>query len=316
MTPNELRSLTDLRYIVAVARERHFGRAAEACFVSQPTLSVAVRKLEDKLGVAIFERGPGEVTMTPVGREIVEQAQRVLEAADLIPHIAANRQDELAGVLNLGVIYTVGPYLLPQLIPLLHQRAPGMPLRIEENYTAVLSEQLKQGRMDVLILSLPFEEPGIMTQSLYEEPFVVAMPAGHPLESHTAIDPHDLARADLLLLGPGHCFRDQVLRFCPECRYANNAMPGTLQRTLEGSSLETIRLMVASGMGVTVLPLTSAGSLAVPDGLLTVRPFVEPVPTRVVALAWRKSFPRPAAVRALAEAIADCPLGEGVRRLA
>ena len=161
-------TLTELRYIVAVARERHFGHAAETCFVSQPTLSVAVRKLEDELGVTLFERGPGEVTMTAAGRRVVEQAQRVLEEASLIKQIAAQGQDDLTGLLRLGAIYTIGPYLLPHLIPLLHGRAPRMPLQIEENYTAVLSERLKQGELDVIILSLPFREPGILTEPIYE----------------------------------------------------------------------------------------------------------------------------------------------------
>ncbi len=206
-------TLNELRYIVAVARERHFGRASEACHISQPTLSVAVRKLEEELGVTLFERAPGEVGVTPVGRRIVEQAQRVLEEAAAVKRLASQGQDELTGMLRLGVIYTIGPYLLPHLIPRLRRRAPNMPLQIEENYTAVLSERLKDGELDVLILSLPFEEPGIMTRPVYEEPFVVLVPTGHPLEQVTTIDTPTLARQDLLLLGPGHCFRDQVLRF-------------------------------------------------------------------------------------------------------
>ncbi len=306
-------TLTELRYIVAVARERHFGRAAETSFVSQPTLSVAVRKLEDELGVVLFERGPGEVTVTPVGRRIVEQAQRVLEEADALKTIAAQGKDELAGVLRLGVIYTIGPYLLPHLIPQLRHSAPKMPLQIEENYTAVLGERLKQGKLDVLILSLPYEEAGILTEPLYEEPFVVVMPAGHVLEHEAAIDPHELSHEDLLLLGPGHCFRDQVLQVCPECNRASVASDAdNMQKTLEGSSLETIRLMVATGMGVTVLPQTSVNGYAYPQDFVSVRPFAEPAPKRLVALAWRKSFPRPAAIRALAKAVRACPLGEGV----
>ncbi|RTL05480.1 MAG: hydrogen peroxide-inducible genes activator [Lysobacterales bacterium] len=309
-------TLTELRYIVAVARERHFGRAAEACFVSQPTLSVAVRKLEDELGVVLFERGPGEVTVTPVGRRVVGQAQRVLEEADAIRALALSGKDELAGVLRLGAIYTIGPYLLPQLIPRLKRVAPHMPLQIEENYTAVLGERLKQGKLDVLILSLPFEESGVLTEALYEEPFVVVMPAGHALEHERAIDVHALAQEDLLLLGPGHCFRDQVLQVCPECNRAAVASDAdNMQRTLEGSSLETIRLMVATGMGVTVLPQTSMTAYASAPELLSVRPFTEPAPKRIVALAWRKSFPRPAAIRVLAAAVRACPLGESIEVL-
>ncbi|MDS4041088.1 MAG: LysR substrate-binding domain-containing protein [Candidatus Competibacter sp.] len=307
-------TLNELRYVVAVARERHFGRAAEACHISQPTLSVAVRKLEDELGVALFERAPGEVTVTPVGRRIVEQAQRVLEEAVVIRQIASQGQDELAGMLRLGIIYTIGPYLLPHLIPRLHRRAPNMPLQIEENYTAVLSERLKEGELDVLILSLPFEEPGVLTRSVYEEPFVVLMPMGHALERVTVVDAPTLAQQELLLLGPGHCFRDQVLQFCPECNRLS-VTSDNMQKTLEGSSLETIRLMVATGMGVTVLPYTSVSGYAYPSDLLSIRPFAEPAPTRVVALAWRKSFPRQRVTALLVEAIRACPLGEGVRLL-
>lgn len=302
-------TLTELRYIIAVARERHFGRAAEACFVSQPTLSVAVRKLEDELGVTLFERATGEIGVTPVGERIVEQAQRVLEEAAVIMHLAALGQDELVGVLRLGAIYTIGPYLLPSLISLLRRNAPQMPLQIEENYTAVLSERLRQGKLDVIVISLPFALPGILSEALYEEPFVVLMPKGHALEREVAIRAPSLAREDLLLLGPGHCFRDQVLQVCPECN-RTTLTSDNIQKTLEGGSLETIRLMVASGMGVTVLPRTSV------DGhdqdMLSVRPFAEPIPRRTVALAWRKSFTRPAAIRVLADSVRQCPLGDKV----
>jgi LysR family hydrogen peroxide-inducible transcriptional activator len=307
-------TLNELRYIVAVARERHFGHAAESCHISQPTLSVAVRKLEDELGVTLFERGPGEMTVTPIGRRIVEQAQRVLEEAAVVRQLASQGQDDLVGMLRLGVIYTIGPYLLPHLIPRLHRRAPDMPLQIEESYTAQLGERLKAGDLDVLILSLPFDEPGVMTQAVYEEPFVVLMPLGHPLEAATQVDAATLARQDLLLLGPGHCFRDQVLRFCPECNRLS-VTSDNMQRTLEGSSLETIRLMVATGVGITVLPYTSVSGYAYPSDLLSVRPFEAPAPTRVVALAWRKSFPRQRVIALLAEAIRACPLGEAVRLL-
>ena len=307
-------TLNELRYIVAVARERHFGHAAESCHISQPTLSVAVRKLEDELGVTLFERGPGEMTVTPIGRRIVEQAQRVLEEAAVVRQLASQGQDDLVGMLRLGVIYTIGPYLLPHLIPRLHRRAPDMPLQIEESYTAQLGERLKAGDLDVLILSLPFDEPGVMTQAVYEEPFVVLMPLGHPLEAATQVDAATLARQDLLLLGPGHCFRDQVLRFCPECNRLS-VTSDNMQRTLEGSSLETIRLMVATGVGITVLPYTSVSGYAYPSDLLSVRPFEAPAPTRMVALAWRKSFPRHRVIDLLAEAIHACPLGEAVRLL-
>ena len=305
-------TLTELRYIVALARERHFGRAAESCFVSQPTLSVAVRKLEDELGLALFERRSNEVAVTRAGEAIVAQARRVLEEVDVIKRLAGEEQDQLKGPLRMGLIYTVGPYLLPELIPAMHERAPDMPLVIEEGYTGVLRNRLAAGELDVLILSLPFNEPGVLTVSLYEEPFVVVLPAAHPWTSRDRIDPASLAEESLLLLGPGHCFRDQVIALCPECRH-DLAMHGDPRVSLEGGSLETIRHMVASGMGITVLPGTAAGAHRYSERLTRIRRFADPVPTREVALAWRKSFTRPKAVQCIIDAVKACNLS-GVRK--
>ena len=298
-------TLTELRYIVALARERHFGRAAEKCFVSQPTLSVAVKKLEDELGVALFERGGTEVTVTPVGTRVVEQAQRVLEETATIRHIAEEGKDELAGPLRFGAIYTIGPYLMPQLIPLLRKRAPRMPLLIQENYTVRLAELLKTGELDVVAISLPFSEPGIVTQAVYDEPFRVLMPANHPWTKKARIPATDLCRENLLLLSQGNCFREQVLHTCSGIERATN---DGMQQSLEGSSLETIRHMVASGVGITVLPSAAAEGRTVDNRLTTVRPFASPVPNRRVALAWRRSFPRPRAVEAVRQAILACRL--------
>jgi LysR family hydrogen peroxide-inducible transcriptional activator len=298
-------TLTELRYIVAVARERHFGRAAEACFVSQPTLSVAVKKLEDELGVALFERRANEVNPTALGERIVAQAQRVLEEAEALKQLAAQGQDPLAEPLKLGAIYTIGPYLLPHLIPALHKRAPKMPLLVEENFTAVLSARLRQGELDAIVISLPFEEPGVVTLALYDEPFVVALPAAHPWTKKKSIKAAELPDESLLLLGSGHCFRDQVLKVCPAL---NRSAAGGLQKTLEGSSLETIRHMVASGAGITVLPCSSVAGAAPEKRLLAIRPFASPAPSRRVALAWRKSFPRPQAIEALRQALLDSRL--------
>jgi LysR family hydrogen peroxide-inducible transcriptional activator len=300
-------TLNELRYVVAVARERHFGRAAEQCFVSQPTLSVAVRKLEDELGVSLFERGAGEVTVTDVGERIVAQAARVLDEAEGIKALARRGRNPLAGPLRLGAIYTIGPYLLPQLVPLVMERAREMPLVIEENFTAVLSERLKRGDLDAVLISLPFDEPGILTRPLYDEPFTVLLPRDHPLADQEAVDLDELGEEDVLLLGAGHCFRDQVLRVCPRCLQAS-ARNGTLQRNLEGGSLETIRYMVASGVGITVLPCTAAAADRFPERLVCTRPFADRTPHRCVALAWRKSFPRVEAVELLAQSIRDIGL--------
>jgi LysR family hydrogen peroxide-inducible transcriptional activator len=301
-------TLTELRYIVAVARERHFGHAAEACFVSQPTLSVAVKKLEEELGVTLFERGPGEVTVTPGGSKIVEQAQRVLEEASRIREIAAAGRDPLAGALRLGAIYTIGPYLLPKLIPILRKNAPAMQLLIQENFTHRLAESLKSGEVDVILIALPFAEPAVETRAVYDEPFMVAVPKGHPWEGRKRVTSDELTRESLLLLGEGHCFRDQVLDICTVVRSRDRS---SLSRTVEGGSLETIRQMVAGGVGITVLPATSVASGG-PNAsdLIRILPFGKPVPSRRVALAWRKSFPRPEAIEVLRKSILACNLSQ------
>jgi len=298
-------TLTELRYIVAVARERHFGRAAEACFVSQPTLSVAVKKLEEELGLQLFERGAGEVSVTPAGKTIVAQAQRVLEEAARIKELAAAGRDPLAGPLRLGAIYTIGPYLLPKLIPILRRAAPQMQLHIQENFTHVLAELLKNGEVDVILIALPFAEPGIEARAVYDEPFMVAVPKGHAWDGRKRpVSSEELTKESLLLLGEGHCFRDQVLDICHVVR-AKERSP--LSRTVEGGSLETIRQMVAGGVGVTVLPSTSITGNTSSD-LIRLLPFARPTPTRRVALAWRKSFPRPEAIEALRKSILACNL--------
>lgn len=300
-------TLTELRYIVAVARERHFGRAAETCFVSQPTLSVAVKKLEEELGVQLFERGPAEVTVTPAGSRVVEQAQRALEESEKIRNIAKSTGDPLEGTLKLGVIFTIAPYLLPQLIPVLRRRAPKMPLILEENYTATLSDRLKRGDIDAAIVALPFSETGITVTPLYDEAFVVALAKTHAWAARKSIAADELAHENLLLLGSGHCFRDQVLNACPALN-RSSATPGSLQKTVEGSSLETIRLMVASGMGMTVLPASAVPAKRAAADLLTYIPFSRPVPDRRVVLASRSSFPRNAALDVIRDAVAACDL--------
>jgi len=294
-------TLNELRYVVAVAHERSFGRAAARCFVSQPALSVAIQKLEEELGTPLFERGKSEVSITPVGERVVEQAQRVLEEAARLKDIAKLGQDPLAGVLKLGVIYTIAPYLLPDLIPVLRELAPSMPLEIEENLTENLETALKGGRIDVAILALPFASAGIVTEFLYEEPFEVVVPRDHKWAMRKSIDSHELADEHAILMNVGHCFRDQVLGTCPELNQANAQIART-------NSLETVRNMVASGLGISVLPRDAL----VPkyhSQLVTAIPFTEPVPSRRVALAFRKSFPRPAAIGALRDAIAQCRPG-------
>src|SRR5258708_37906212 len=299
-------TLTELRYIVAVAREKHFGRAAEVCFVSQATWSVAGRKLEAERGVVLFERGPGDVSITPMGLRMVEQARRVVEEAAAIKEIASQGKDPLNEPLRMGAIYTIAPYLLPHLVKQLHKRAPMMPLLIEENYTARLLEMLRAGEVDSVVVALPIESAGLMVQPLYDETFQVAVPAEHAWADRKRISATDLAKQPLLLLGSGHCFRDHVLNACPALE-PGTAPPGTLQQTVEGSSLETIRHMVASGVGVTVLPSTSINA-SEKTGLLRYIPFMRPIPDRRVVMAWRKSYPRVRAIDLLRQSILASPL--------
>lgn len=294
-------TLTELKYVLAVARERHFGRAAEACFVAQPTLSVAIKKLEEELGVMLFERGGGgEISITPAGERVVEQAARIFELVDGIKELTAEAKDDLAGPLRLGVIYTIAPYLLPSLIPELHRMAPQMPLLLEENYTKVLTEKLRKGELDAMLIATPVEDPGLLALPLYDEPFQVALPAAHPWRKRKAVKVDELETETLLLLGSGHCFRDQVLQACPAL---NRTASGGLAKTLESSSLETIRHMVASGVGITVLPCTASRLRDIDDELLAVRPFSDRAPYRTVSVAWRKSFPRPQAIEAVRQAV-------------
>ncbi|MFV2030905.1 MAG: hydrogen peroxide-inducible genes activator [Gammaproteobacteria bacterium] len=298
-------TLTELRYIVAVSQKNHFGKAAQACFVSQPTLSIAIKKLEEELDVRLFERSSkNEIRITEIGQQIIDQAYIVLQEARQLGEIAQQGKDPLSGQFKLGVIYTVGPYLLPDLIPGLTQKAPELRLIIEENFTANLSQSLKQGALDAIIISYPFEEPGIETAPLYEEPFIVALPKDHEWRDRDTIPPEDLASQDLMLLGAGHCFRDQVIAACPNCMSGNSE----LTRTLEGGSLETIRHMVAAGTGITVLPRTSILSGSQIEGLIRIKPFKPPSPERTVAIAWRKQYPRKEAIQTVKETIKACPL--------
>ena len=309
-------TLTELRYIVAVARERHFGRAAEACFVSQPTLSVAIKKLEEELDVKLFERGGSEVSVTPLGEAIVRQAQAVLEQAAAIKEIAKRGKDPLAGPLRLGVIYTIGPYLLPDLVRHVIDRTPQMPLMLQENFTVKLLESLRTGELDCAIMAEPFPDTGLAIAPLYDEPFVAVVPTSHPLAAQSTITAQQLKAETMLLLGNGHCFRDHVLEVCPEfARFSSDAEG--IRKSFEGSSLETIRYMVAAGMGITVVPQLSVRTWNRSDGpsqQVVYLPFDAPVPTRRVVLAWRRSFTRYDAIAALRNAVYDCRL-DGVTRL-
>ncbi len=306
-------TLTELRYIVAVARERHFGRAAEACFVSQPTLSVAIKKLEEELDVRLFERGGNEVSVTPIGESIVEQAQRVIEQAAAIKELAKRGKDPLAGPLRLGVIYTIAPYLLPELVRNVIKRSPQMPLMLQENFTTRLLEMLRTGELDAAILAEPFPDQGLAVSPLYDEPFVVAVPRTHAMATCKELSAEAIKDETMLLLGTGHCFRDHVLEVCPEFARFSPSSEG-IRKSFEGSSLETIKQMVASGMGITVVPMLSVPRQDVPHAAdpstdhVCYVPFSDPPPTRRVVLVWRKSFTRHEAIAALRQAVMACDL--------
>ncbi len=318
-------TLTELKYIVAVAREKHFGRAAVACFVSQPTLSVGIKNLEEELQVKLFERSANEVAVTPLGEDIIRQAQSVLEQAANIKEIAKRGKDPLAGPLRLGVIYTIAPYLLPELVRHSIDMSPQMPLMLQENFTVKLLEMLRTGDIDCAIMAEPFPDTGLAVAPLYDEPFMAALPSSHPLAGRESISATELKAETMLLLGNGHCFRDHVLEVCPEfARFSNHAEG--IRKSFEGSSLETIKHMVAAGMGVTVVPRLSVPKEALGvagkrkkslDTYVRYLPIVEgkdAPPTRRVVLAWRRSFTRYEAIAALRNAIVASEL-PGVTRL-
>lgn len=292
-------TLTELRYLVALAREKHFGHAADICNVSQPTLSAAIKKLEEHLGMTLFERRPREVRVTAEAEPIINQAQRVLEQAELLEQMADKQRDQLSAPLRIGAIFTVAPYLFPVIVPKIRKAATEMPLFIEENYTHVLRGKLERGELDAIIVALPFSGGGLVRARMYEESFSVLLPANHPWTSQKHIKPDQLLDETLLLLGEGHCFREQVLELCP-------AIDSHKQKNLvqiEGGSLETLRHMVAGGLGITILPDSALHHNSYSEDTFAVRPFIKPVPTRTIALVWRDSFPRPKAIEVVRQAV-------------
>lgn len=287
-------TLTDLRYLIALARERHFGRAAEACHVSQPTLSIAIKKVEDELGVALFERHRHEVLVTPGGEAVIRQAQRVLEEMDILNGAARAARDEFAEPLKLGAIFTVAPDLFPPLVRAVKSGGSGLMLYMEENYTHVLADKLASGQLDAIIVASPFEPPETHVQALYRESFELLMPADHEWAKKKIIPTDMLSASSLMLLGEGHCFRDQILEACPHLGSGSNTMG-------PASSLSTLRHMVASGLGLTLIPGSAVRTLT-EGGDVVARPLA-PAPEREIVLAWRRRFPRPTAVRALLDAL-------------
>jgi len=288
--------LKDLRYLVAVADTRHFGRAAERTFVSQPTLSAQLKKLEEYLGVQLIERAPKRVALTAAGEEIVARARRIVEASEEIVELAKGHSDPLAGRLRLALLPTIGPYLLPNVATKLRKQLPRLELMLYEYQTDVMLEKLNAGEIDVGILALPVPLDGLESYELYKEPFTVAMPSSHRLSTRKTIKVEDLREETLLLLEDGHCLRDQALEIC--------AGTGLHEKQdFRATSLETLRQMVASGVGITLLPeLAGRGAYGAARGV-TIRPFAKPVPTRTIGAVWRKSSARRAVILALARQI-------------
>ncbi len=283
-------TLNELRYIIALNQEKHFRKAAEKCFVSQPTLSIAIKKLEEELGVHLFERHKHDILITPIGQQIIKLSEEILKLSQNIKELAKEYQGDLSTELKIGAIYTIAPYLFPRLIPNFHALAPNVSLIIEENYTHVLAEKLKTGELDIAILSLPFDEPNIETFDLYKEPFKLILPKEKEITKETYLGSIDqIQNETVLLLGAGHCFRDQVIASFPHLLNSNQ-QNNQLQKTFEGSSLETIRYMVASGVGVSIFPCSTLSERD--ESLLNIKELPNPKPNRTVALAWRKSFPR------------------------
>lgn len=287
-------TLSELRFIVAVGREKNFRKAAGKCFVSQPALSLAVKKLEEELGIAIFERSRTEVSITQAGQTIIDQAIIVLDEASKIKEIAQQGDGQLKKPFRLGLIYSIAPYLLPLIIPLLRKSAPDMPLEIEENITKNLEEKLKKGAIDAAIVALPFDIPGVEVVDLYEEPFVTIVPIKHPWANNRTIKLQSLANEKVLLLDNTHCYSYQMQEACPGLLKA-----GEIQ---SGNSLETIRSMVASNLGISVLP-KSATTLRHENPLVKAIPFDRLGPFRKVVLAYRKSSVKKDALEEVAKSI-------------
>jgi LysR family hydrogen peroxide-inducible transcriptional activator len=291
-------NLRDLRYLVALADEGHFGRAAVRCHVSQPTLSAQVRKLEEYLGVPLVERQPRRITLTEAGTRVVERARRVLLEADAIVELARSDRDPLAGSLKVALIPTVGPYLLPHVARRLRRDLPRLKLMLYEYQTEPLLEKLRAGEIDVGILALPVPQDGLDACVLYEEPFTVAVPAGHPLAARDRLKLEDLRGETLLLLEDGHCLRDQALEVCSRVRVHED-------QDYRATSLETLRQMVAAGHGLTLLPRLAAGSHGSTARGLKIKPFAKPAPARTIGAVWRKSTTRGEAIEALAGVVRE-----------
>lgn len=295
-------NLRDLKYLVALAEHRHFGRAAAASFVSQPTLSTQIRKLEEELGVTLVERAPRKVMLTPVGRDIVERARRVLADVDQMAEIARRSQDPDAGSIRLGMFPTLGPYLLPHVLPGLREKFPRLEILLVEEKTDALLERLREGRLDAALLALPIHDEQLHVETLFEEPFLLAVPRQHALANRTSLATEDLDRIPLLLLEEGHCLRDQALDVC--------RLTGAGEREgFRATSLETLRQMVAAGVGLTLLPALSVQPPVPPSPDIALLTFVDESPHRTIAMVWRRSSAMASLLERIASQLRELPPG-------
>jgi LysR family transcriptional regulator, hydrogen peroxide-inducible genes activator len=289
-------NLKDLKYLVALADTGHFGKAAERTFVSQPTLSAQLKKLEEYLGVKLVERQPNNVQLTDVGKEVVVRARRMLGEGDEIIALARNNTDPLAGKLRMGLIPTIGPYLLPRVTQKIRKTMPNLSLMLYEHQTEPLLKRLRDGEIDLGIMALPAEPDGLDVRELYTEAFTVALPNGHPLAQKAAIRAQDLKGHTLLLLEDGHCLRDQALEVCSRVDIRE-------PEDFRATSLETLRQMVVAGLGITLLPELAVESPFGSQRGLTIRQFAKPAPSRIVGAVWRKSSTRAPAIAAVCDVL-------------
>jgi LysR family transcriptional regulator, hydrogen peroxide-inducible genes activator len=289
-------NLKDLKYLVALADTGHFGKAAARTFVSQPTLSAQLKKLEEYLGVKLIERQPKNVQLTEVGKQVVVRARRMLDEGDSIVALARSNTDPLAGKLKVGLIPTIGPYLLPRIMTKIRKALPHLSLMLYEYQTEPLLKRLRDGEIDVGILALPISQDGMETQKLYEEAFTVAIPNNDALSEKSSIKPQDLKGHTLLLLEDGHCLRDQALEICSRVEVHE-------AEDFRATSLETLRQMVIAGLGITLLPESAVDAPFGSQRGLTIRHFAKPAPTRTVGAVWRKSSTRSAAISELCKIV-------------
>jgi LysR family hydrogen peroxide-inducible transcriptional activator len=297
-------NLKDLKYLVALADTGHFGRAAERTFVSQPTLSAQLKKLEDYLGVKLVERQPKNVQLTDVGRQIVVRARRMLNEGDEIVALARDNTNPLSGKLKIALIPTIGPYLLPRVMQKIRKAMPDLKLMLYEHQTENLLKRLRDGELDVGVVALPVDEEGLESRELYKEAFMVALPSNHPLERKSTIKVQDLKDQTLLLLEDGHCLRDQALEVCSRAQVREH-------EDFRATSLETLRQMVVAGLGITLMPEFALDPPFGSQRGLTVRPFAKPTPMRTVGAVWRKTSTRSAAIDAVCDVVHDVMSAKG-----